>query len=69
MAVYSTDFSEYGTGSEPSDWSFEWDSESGDWTVEAGAGLGSQQLESDPSGSPTEYQSAMSWDDVGSPMD
>jgi hypothetical protein len=67
MSQFSTDFSEYSTGSAPSDWTLQWDA----WT--------SASVETDASGSSFGDQvlrlytgfstSAISWDDLGTPTD
>lgn len=65
MTVYTTNFSEYSTGSVPSDWTERWDSSS-EWKVQTGSGLGSKQLEFVQT---ADNDHACSWDDVGSVAD
>lgn len=68
MATYTTDFSEYSTGSAPSDWTDRWDT---DWTTKVESSstrvessIGGQVLELDP-GTTTENR-LLSWDDIDS---
>jgi hypothetical protein len=44
-AQYSTDFSSYGIGSQPSDWTARWNTVNSSWTVQAGLGIGGKQLQ------------------------
>ena len=75
MAQYSTSFddSDYGTGSQPPDWTARWlaaESDPGvDFTVETdttGSSFGDQVLQVDQT---AEELSALSWDDAGTTTD
>ena len=44
---YATTFQEYTTGQQPSDWTANWVTSNSSWTVQAGSGLGGQQLQGD----------------------
>lgn len=62
MATYATDFSEYTTGVQPSDWTERLITTGGTATVETGAGMGGQQLEIVVDAVTTGY--LLSWDEV-----
>lgn len=64
--VVSTDFSEYTTGAQPSDWTKRWDSPSMTWTVETGGSIGGKVLKG-VAGSTGRH--AISWDDAGTLAD
>ncbi len=60
-AQYSTDFSNYTTGSAPSDWTGRWSTANSTWPVAAGTGLGSKQLNGSQS---TEATRLFSWNQI-----
>lgn len=65
MAVYSTSFSEYSTGSAPSDWTKYWEDNWVTLEIQAGASNYGGQFLTVESG----YLCSFSWDDVGTPTD
>lgn len=63
----ATDFSEYATGSQPSDWTEQWDNTSTPWSVEtAPVGAISDKALRFSLASATNTRRALSWDTVGS---
>lgn len=65
MAQYSTNFSEYTAGQEPSDWTHQW-STAISYTAETGSGLGGKLLQQAHT---AEGVGGLSWDDAGSAAD
>lgn len=61
MAQFSTDFSEYATGSAPSDWTAQWVTTNVTWTVQAGGDIGTNVLRAAVSSA---GRHALSWDDA-----
>lgn len=67
MAVYFTDFSEYTTGAQPSDWTARWTTSGETWAVREKAGeLGGKGLEHTRT---TTARRLLSWDDIDADAD
>lgn len=62
MAQFYTDFSEYTTGVQPSDWTHQWATTSA-YTAETGGGIGPKLLQQTQT---SEGVTGLSWDDAGS---
>jgi hypothetical protein len=66
--TYSTDFTNYPSGSNPSDWTSRWHSVDSDWNINSSASfVGNQYLELNTSDG--NARRAISWDDVGDVQD